>query len=572
MNPPKDYKKILNDSEKSKEYEFIEQPGKGITPVLCRHKACGHEWKVAPYELLVRGRGCPVCALQQRSINSRNDTEWYIEEVRKYDVDYMVLGEYTGTHDNILHKCRICSGEFLAQPTNLLYSIKKKKKHYCPNCNNIRLRKEKSLGVENFITQLKVLFDGKIPYEFDKDEFTILDNKMTFTCKKCQHTFMTTPNNILHPKGNFVCPKCNKMVRDLRDYKTRCLEASNQKILPLTEYINRETPILHRCLVCEKEWLSKPANRLSGQGCPYCANKVTRSRQELELEEYIRSIYGGELVLNSRKLLGNRQEIDVYIPEFKIGFEIHGLYFHNAAKKGRKYHQDKMLAAEAVGIRLIQIFQDEWSEKQELVKNKIAHLLGLHTDLPKLFARKCTIAEISSKDKNSFLDTYHLQGADKSCLNLGLFYNDTLVAVMTFTVPRICMGQKHPKPDVYELSRYCTDNSVLVVGGFGKLLKHFMNEYIVNSIYTYADLRWSVGKLYLDSGFTLVGRTAPNYFYFHNTKDNFKRLHRYQFRKSNLQKLFPKIYKDTLSESEIMTLAGYKRVYDAGHLKFELNI
>jgi hypothetical protein len=68
--------------------------------------------------------------------------------------------------------------------------------------------------------------------------------------------------------------------------------------------------------------------------------------------------------------------------------------------------------------------------KQEIIKAKLKALFGI--EQTKIYARKCIIKEISTELKNDFLNQFHIQGEDKSKIKLGLFYQDELVAVMTF--------------------------------------------------------------------------------------------------------------------------------------------
>jgi hypothetical protein len=44
------------------------------------------------------------------------------------------------------------------------------------------------------------------------------------------------------------------------------------------------------------------------------------------------------------------------------------------------------------GIQLIHIFEDEWINKQDIVKDRIKNILGIYDK--KIFARKCVIKEI----------------------------------------------------------------------------------------------------------------------------------------------------------------------------------
>ena len=151
------------------------------------------------------------------------------------------------------------------------------------------------------------------------------------------------------------------------------------------------------------------------------------------------------------------------------------------AGKDKNYHLNKTIECEKVGYRLIHIFEHEWVNKQKIIKAKLKSLFGV--EQTRIYARKCIIKEISTDIKNEFLNTYHIQGEDKSKVKLGLFYEEKLVAVMTFGKPRFNKNYE------YELIRYATSKHV--IGGAGKLLKYFERNYKPKSIITYSDRRFS---------------------------------------------------------------------------------
>ena len=64
------------------------------------------------------------------------------------------------------------------------------------------------------------------------------------------------------------------------------------------------------------------------------------SNEEVEFKKFIESIYDGEIIFNDRNAL-NGKEMDVYIPDLKIGFEFNGLYFHSEYFKEKNYHKNK---------------------------------------------------------------------------------------------------------------------------------------------------------------------------------------------------------------------------------------
>ena len=99
---------------------------------------------------------------------------------------------------------------------------------------------------------------------------------------------------------------------------------------------------------------------------------------------------------------------------------------------------------------------------------------------------------------------------------------------MTFSRPRSGIGNNKSS---YELNRYST--SQIVVGGMGKLFKHFTRNFECSRIKTYADRRWSKdeGNAYEKIGMSLENISGPNYWYTFNYQE---RKHRFNFTKSRL--------------------------------------
>ena len=226
---------------------------------------------------------------------------------------------------------------------------------------------------------------------------------------------------------------------------------------------------------------------------------------------------------------------------------------------------DKTKICNDLGITLIHIFEDEWLQKRDIVESKLKHLLKIQGN--RIVAKKCKVQEITSKSKNNFLNEHHLQGQDISEVNLGLFHEEDLVSVMTFSKPRITMGKKVTEKKEYELSRFACIKNYNIVGGAGKLLEYFKRNYIWEEIYTYADLRWSKGNLYKTLKMEFDHMVKPNYWYF--KIDDKERFYRYGFRKQRLKILFPES-DITKPEAMIMLENGYDRIWDCGCLKYKL--
>ena len=184
----------------------------------------------------------------------------------------------------------------------------------------------------------------------------------------------------------------------------------------------------------------------------------------------------------------------------------------------------------------------------------------------KIYARKCTVDVIDACVARPFLDMNHIQGFTPCQIHLGLYYCNKLVAVMSFTPPRRGIGKSVNNFKVYELVRYCSLQDTVVIGGSGKLLKHFERNYDWTKVYTFADRCWSTGDMYRKLGFACItSKIQPNYWY---TKHFNKRYHRLQFQKKLLKNILPN-YQEQLNEMDNMKLNGYYVVWDCGTLRFE---
>ena len=289
--------------------------------------------------------------------------------------------------------------------------------------------------------------------------------------------------------------------------------------------------------------------------CPNCFKKGTVSFEELQLLDFIKSIYDGTIVENAHDVI-KPYEIDIYIPEKKFAIEFDGLYWHSEEKgKGSAYHIDKTRMCEENGIQLLHVFEDEWIDHEDIVKDRIRSILGIGQR--RMFARNCIVKEIESGVSNAFLESNHLQGRDNAPVRYGLFNGDELVSVMTFGKPRFNGSYD------YEMIRYASKTGVVVVGGASKLLSHFRKSHS-GTIVSYADRRYSNGNLYEKLGFTRDHVSKPNYWWFKNKS----KLSRYECQKHLLPKVLGDGFSPDLSESENMANNGYRRIYDCGNIVY----
>lgn len=271
------------------------------------------------------------------------------------------------------------------------------------------------------------------------------------------------------------------------------------------------------------------------------------------IEAFIREHYHGEIIINSRKII-NPLELDIFLPEKNLAIEYNGLYWHSEIRgKHKNYHLSKTNMCVKKNIHLIHIFENEWLYKQDIVKSRLKNLLGIGK---KVYARKCIVKNIDSKTANIFFATNHIQGVASSKINIGLFFNDELMSVMSFTPSRF---NKHYQ---YELIRFATQLNTNVVGGASKIFQWFIREYTPKSIISYSDKRWNTGTVYKKLNFKYLSTSAPNYWYFKNNE--LVLYSRMKFQKHKLFKLL-KSFDPNMSEWKNMVNNGYNRIWDCGN-------
>ena len=268
-------------------------------------------------------------------------------------------------------------------------------------------------------------------------------------------------------------------------------------------------------------------------------------------------------IRNDRKIMGNKKEVDIYIPSKNIAIECNGIWAHstmnNKDPKPKKYHQNKTVACKANNVELIHLWEDWILFKYDIVKSLILNKLGLINN--SIYARKCVVKEIPIEICNKFLNENHIQGKTNSMIRLGLFYNNFLVSVMTFKLNK----------NQWELNRFCTKINMRVPGAASKLLKYFIKMYNPKSIISFSSNDISSGNLYKKLGFQTDHKINQSYWYFE--PGSLKRYHRSSFTKEEIvRRGWRDKIDDTWTEFEVMEEHGYFQIYDSGQLKWVMNM
>ena len=398
----------------------------------------------------------------------------------------------------------------------------------------VRLNNLEKWGVDNpmKLNKIKKKLKNKILEKWGVDNYT---KTKDYIEKTKETNFKKWGNGILNHSELFR----NRFYKISNDYNYikfindnvslfKCDENNNHTFeINSSQYYNRIRQKLKLCTICNPIGESK-------------------SIKEKDLYNFINLIYNGEIILSYRDGL----EIDIYLPDIKLGFEFNGLYWHSNIYKEKEYHLKKTTYFKEKGIRIIHIWEDDWDFKRDIIKSQIRNWLGLSDK--KIFARRCQIREIKdSKISTKFLNENHIQGKVGSSLKLGLYYENELISLMTFDNLE---GRKKMEAGGWNINRFCNKLNTNVIGGASKMLKYFIKNYDAKRVISYSDSDWSTGNLYEKLGFKRIYDTYPDYKYILDSK----RVHKSRFRKSFTN----------ISESKL----NIPKVWDCGKAKWEIKL
>jgi hypothetical protein len=282
----------------------------------------------------------------------------------------------------------------------------------------------------------------------------------------------------------------------------------------------------------------------------FCDKDIKISSGHKKLLEQIQEFYKGNILINHKIF---NQELDIFLPDLNIGIEYNGLYWHGELKKEQNYHKNKFLFFENIGIRLISVWSDDFINKNDLVINVIKNAI---TGGEKIFARNCHVKLVEKEKEFKFLEENHLQGYNGSTVCYGLYHNEELVQLMSFTY------WKSKKS--WEIQRLCTKMDINVIGGTEKLWKHFLSNNNPKHVFSYSSCDYFTGKVYEKLGMNLEKITEPSYWW----SDGYERITRQSVQKHKLIKMFPEM--SNMSEIEIMKSLKYFRVFNCGNKKYSI--
>lgn len=193
---------------------------------------------------------------------------------------------------------------------------------------------------------------------------------------------------------------------------------------------------------------------------------------------------------NRSVLSENQSELDFYLKDLNIAFEINDIQSHNVKRKDQYYHYNKTLQCLKKEIKLIHIWEWELTDPVlwRCTSNWILNLLN--PSKIQLTLSDCTIKEVSLEEQEYFLNEYNLTGYTTHDYCIGLYHNSDLIQVLSFDNNELTISTKFGYNIIDDYTTLINDNILLIqdiskstnVPSNFKLLKYVAPQKVCNDV------------------------------------------------------------------------------------------
>lgn len=465
-----------------------------------------HEWESVAKTRFLRGHGCPYCS-GRNPIPGETDLASTHPEIAEewhptLNKPLTPIQVKAGSNRKVWWKC-----EKSHEWESKIYA---RTKSGCPYCAGTKpIPEENTLNITH-------------PYLLKEWDYTknILppnqtkagsDKKVWWKCA-VGHSWETT---VYNRKTGKNCPYCanRKILPGFNDLAT--LYPSLTAEWHPTKNNKKPTEVSSQSRyratwVCKKkhEWEAVVYSRTGNNpsNCPICS--TVTSKFEKSLTAYIQTITPAKLTKNSRTIIPPH-ELDLYLPDLNLAIEFNGLYWHSENQgKHKNYHYNKWLKCKNQGIQLIQIWEDDWNEKPDIIKNIISSRLRNQFSLT---LKQATIQQLTAKfqkENHNFLINHGLETLAFSDINYGLFTDNNqkqLQAVIIFK--KVTQCEKLTLNLIAYISKNPNENE------FTELLTQVEKTVKPYKIISYTDNTSTNENFYLTNNFTITQTIPPDYTY-----------------------------------------------------------
>ncbi len=265
-----------------------------------------------------------------------------IELIKEYDFDKnqsVFLNDITtGSSKKIWWKCLECGNEWEASPKS-----RTRGGTGCPKCGL------KKIGInhnKSILNKRGSLYDNRPDlvdeWDIEKNlpltpkDVTIGSGKTVWwKCKK-GHEWQARVCNRTGGSGCIYCTgqKAIKGENDIETTHPEILDSwdyeKNADINPSDFMAGSNRKVWWKCPLGHT-WKASVSKRTNGTGCPHCYFEYGTSFPEQAILYYLSKV----TTVESRKKIEG-QEIDIFLPDYKVGFEYDGSYYHENEKSRLK--------------------------------------------------------------------------------------------------------------------------------------------------------------------------------------------------------------------------------------------
>jgi len=437
--------------------------------------------------------------------------------------------------------------------------------HGCPRCKADLTIARCTDTLDSFIVKARTVHGET--YDYSSVSYTRSNQRVEIICPT-HGPFWQTPNS--HVSSKSGCPKCAGKFLSTADFVAKSQAVHGGRYdYQKTAYRLTKDKVTITCPV-HGDFEQIAEAHMLGRGCRFCWYEATTSRGEDDVAAWVAEL-GCEVMRNRRDLLNHTLELDIYVPEQRIGIEFNGCYWHSDRhNKNTRILESKYQLASKAGIRLITVWDFDWRHRQDVVKQHLRHALGRDTG-PTYGARRCSLVTLSTIEANRLYADHHLQGAMRGgVLHLGLQFQGETVASMSFTQGATRRG-KHQDGE-WELARYAT--AARVPGGAGRLFAAFVATKRPAVVWSFSDHQHFAGGLYPRLGFVHDGNIPADYRVVHPA--TLRTWHKSLWQRKSIPARLRELRSketfdpntDPRTEQQMQNLVNVLRVWDAGKARW----
>ena len=394
------------------------------------------------------------------------------EQIQEKFKDLILLDDYTNAHDILNWQCVKCKHIFQTKYSKLHLA-----KTTCPACRKKKIsprRKKFNEILRDIESEGYVFIAGK--YKNNRSKLTVI----------CPEKHRTKISWITWKQGS-RCKICNRKKQGKIKYTEKFirsfLEENGLELLDRKK--DKITIKCHEGHITTRKWFQTYKYKR------FCS-KCKINRPEREIIKFLKDIGVKEIMHRARGIIG-KKELDIYLPEYQLAIEYNGLFWHSdMIIKDNHYHIKKQNLCNKKGIQLLTIWQSEWEQKNEIVKNLIQGSLNQLTGLTNLKVTE----NLSLKDIQTFMTCNHIDYRNLNFTHsFALSDNEQIYSLLLY---------KKTSSDIVEIVDFCT--RIANADSFLQLLS-LIETTGVRKISFVVDRRFFNEKILVGNGFKRVSLT-----------------------------------------------------------------